>query len=772
MEVTDVKENSITVRWSPALGPVLGYRVTGSPLHGQGPVFSEVVAPDQTEATISGLMPTAEYTISVFALGQDGESPPVVETVFTTMDKPKDLSFTDVDAASMRISWESPDGVVSSYRVLYYSPEEGERELFPSPRGEDESAVIHGLRPGTEYTVKVIALHDQTPSIPLTGTQTTAIPGPTNLIFSQVGATSFTISWTSSDVKLTGYRMAITPKNKSGPIKEDNISPDVTEFHATGLMPGTGYEVELYGVKNGLTSHRLKGEITTPDNISPPRRVRISNVKDASITLTWRSKTEAITGFLIEATPTTGGHNPIQTTVEPDSRTYTITGLEPGTNYKINIYTLNELSRSEPFTLTVTTAKPVISPPTNLHFTSLTSTSISFTWEAPRNTITGYYVSSQALKLESEELSPQLPDLSRPVHEILDVPEDNDHFKNHVHMLGPNRHNTVGQRGQHIYTEYQSFNLGNNGQQPNHQEPLVYIPLPGAEGQRAPVVKFSESPDSGFPLNGLFNDTNLPQESQTQTTITWQPVPETTEYVVSWSPITEINEKSFHVLLPGTATSATLIGLTSGASYNVLVESVNGEQKQKVLEDVVTPGNNVPGAVVSPSSRDLCYDTFTATYHTVGAEWERMSETGFKLWCKCLGLGSGHFRCDSSKWCHDGGHNYQIGESWDRRAENGHMLSCTCLGNGKGEFKCEPSESTCYDEGKLYQVGNQWQKNYQGAICTCTCHGGQQGWRCENCRRPGAEVDAGIIQPPVSSDAFQRYRENALRKLGGSERCH
>uniref|UniRef100_A0A8C2I9K2 Fibronectin n=1 Tax=Cyprinus carpio TaxID=7962 RepID=A0A8C2I9K2_CYPCA len=868
LQFSDVGTNSFTVRWQAPQAVISGYRIRYQKTSG-GRAKEERLPPSRSHFTLTGLTQETEYSISVYAVSRSRESLPLTGTQSTisdaptdlevisstptsitvrwdapsvtvryyrithgesvekklrflmktfqdfspysglqwtpnTVDKPKDLSFTDVDSTSMRISWESPDGVVSSYRVLYYSPEEGERELFPAPRGEDESAVLHGLRPGTEYTVKVIALHDRTPSTPLVGTQTTAIPGPTSLHFSQVGPTSFTVSWSSSDVRLTGYRVAITPKSKNGPTKEDNISPDSTEFHATGLMPGTDYEVEVYGVKNSLTSRRVKGEITTPDNISPPRRVRISNVKDSSITLTWRSKTEAISGFLVEATPTLGSHKPIQRTIEPDSRTYTITGLEPGTNYKINIYTLNGSSRSEPFTLTATT---VISPPTNLHFTSLTPTSISFIWEPPRSTITGYYVtygeagdipkeliprpqagrtfaSISGLKPGTEyvikivalnnaqrsipligKLPPQLPDPSRPSHDILDVPEDNDHFNNHVHMLGPNIHNTLGQQGQHIYTEHQSYNLGNNGQQPHlpsQREPLVYIPLPGADGQRVPVVQVSEGPEPGFPFGGLYNETNLPQEAQTQTTIMWQPVPHTSEYVVSCSPLTEINEKTFQMRLPGMSTSATLIGLTSGASYNVLVESVNGDQKQKVLEDVVTV-RNIPGAGVIPTGRDVCYDTFTATYHEVGAEWERMSETGFKLWCKCLGLGSGHFRCDSSKWCHDNGHNYRIGEKWDRQAENGHMMSCTCLGSGKGEFKCEPHESTCYDDGKLYQVGNQWQKEYLGSICTCTCYGGQQGWRCENCRRPGAEVDADLVQPPVRADAYDRYRENNIQ---------
>uniref|UniRef100_A0A672LLV2 Fibronectin n=1 Tax=Sinocyclocheilus grahami TaxID=75366 RepID=A0A672LLV2_SINGR len=701
LDVTDIQDNALTVRWSPARGPITGYRVTGTPKGGQGPTFSELVGPERTEMTVRGLVPTVEYTINVIALSQEGESTPVVQKATTaSLQHPRDLTFSDVDSTSMLVTWDvTRVAGVTSYRVLYSSPEEGEREYQPALSGRDNSVVLQGLRPGTMYNIKVIPMKGRYPVRTLEGTQQTtheetqptAVPAPTNIEFFDISPSSFVVAWQAPNPRLSGYRVVALPKNLYVLAKEMNVSPDSTQVLVPGLMVATAYEVHVYALRGSDSSSPLTGECTTADNITPPRRVRITDVKDTSFTLTWRVvNNEPMTGFLIEATPKNGGHPTFRQTIPADRRTYVVTGLQPGIMYVVNMYTLNGNSRSPPFTMTVNTARPAVQSPTNLQFTSLTPNSISFTWQAPPTHITGYYITYEESGGSPRELIPR-----------------------------PNA-------GQNYATI--------TGLQPGTEYILKIIAL--LNNQRsAPLVGTATTQDK----------TGRPQEAQTQTTISWQPYQQSSGYLVSCQPITHPDEKMFQMHVPGSSTSATLIGLTSGASYNVIVEALKGALKHKILEEMITAGNTVPGDV--SSSKDSCYDTFTATYHDVGQEWERMSDTGFKLWCKCLGLGSGHFRCDSSKWCHDNGNNYRIGEKWERRVENGHLISCTCLGNGKGEFKCEPHESICYDDGKMYQVGNQWQKEYLGAICKCTCYGGQQGWRCENCRRPGAEIGSDLLKP-------------------------
>ncbi|XP_021507237.1 fibronectin isoform X11 [Meriones unguiculatus] len=701
MQVTDVQDNSISVRWLPSSSPVTGYRVTTTPKNGEGPSKTKTAGPDQTEMTIEGLQPTVEYVVSVYAQNRNGESQPLVETAVTNIDRPKGLAFTDVDVDSIKIAWESPQGQVSRYRVTYSSPEDGIHELFPAPDGEDDTAELKGLRPGSEYTVSVVALHDDMESQPLIGVQSTAIPAPTNLKFTQVTPTSLSAQWTAPNVQLTGYRVRVTPKEKTGPMKEINLSPDSSSVIVSGLMVATKYEVSVYALKDTLTSRPAQGVVTTLENVSPPRRARVTDATETTITISWRTKTETITGFQVDAIPA-NGQTPIQRTISPDVRSYTITGLQPGTDYKIHLYTLNDNARSSPVVIDASTA---IDAPSNLRFLTTTPNSLLVSWQAPRARITGYIIKYEKPGSPPREVVP------RPRPGVTEAT---------ITGLEPG-------------TEYTIYVIALRNNQKS--EPLI-----------------------GRKKTG--------QEALSQTTISWPPFQESSEYIISCHPV-GTDEEPLQFQVPGTSTSATLTGLTRGVTYNIIVEALQNQRRHKVREEVITVGNNVNEGLNQPTD-DSCFDPYTVSHYAIGDEWERLSDSGFKLTCQCLGFGSGHFRCDSSKWCHDNGVNYKIGEKWDRQGENGQRMSCTCLGNGKGEFKCDPHEATCYDDGKTYHVGEQWQKEYLGAICSCTCFGGQRGWRCDNCRRPGA---AEPSPDGTTAHTYNQYTQRYPQRTNTNVHC-
>ncbi|KAE8580543.1 hypothetical protein XENTR_v10024457 [Xenopus tropicalis] len=821
LEVTSSSPNTLTISWEAPSVNVRYYRITHSQTGGHGPEKEFTVPGTSNTATIRGLNPGVSYTITVYAVTGRGDSPasskPLTIVHMTDVDQPTDMAVTDIQDHSIHVKWSPPPGPVTGYRVTSV-PKSGQGETFSQVVSPDQTEVtIVGLQPAVEYVVSIYSQGENGESEPLVETAVTTIPAPTNLQFSQVTPSGFSLSWHAPTIHLSGYLVRVNPKEKTGPMKEVRLSPGVTATTVTGLMVATKYEVNVYALKDTLTSQPLQGLISTLDNVSPPRRPRVQDVTETTVTLSWRTKTETITGFQIDAIPA-GGQNPIRRTVDADLRSFTITGLQPGTDYKIYLYTLNDNARSSPVIVDVTTA---VDSPSNLRFLTTTSNSLLFTWQPPRARITGYiiryekaggllkehlprlqagttestitnlepgteyivYIIAVRNNQKSEPLvgrkrTDELPRLVTLPHpgkgpEILDVPTDEENTP-HITQIKLDNGNGIQLPG----SNGQQPSSGNEGQlieEHGFRSPLApttAVPVrpgkftPGHYPQeRVDIELDTEFPvqrgdlDGPYPhgLGPQLNDSGV-QEVASHTTISWRPELETTEYIISCHPI-EHDEAPLQFRVPGTSSSATLNGLTQGATYNIIVEAQKGSDKHKVFEKRVTVGSpGSPEGVLQPAE-DTCYDTFNGAHYSVGQEWERMSESGFRLWCKCLGYGSGHFRCDSSKWCHDNGVNHRVGEKWDRRGENGQMMSCTCLGNGKGEFKCEPHEATCYDEGKMYNVGEQWQKEYLGAICSCTCYGGQQGWRCDNCRRPGAVLPDGTAGHTVSQFA-QRYQQN------------
>ncbi|XP_028924946.1 fibronectin isoform X2 [Ornithorhynchus anatinus] len=787
LEIIATTPTSLLINWEAPAVTVRYYRITYGETGGTSPVQEFTVPGTKSSATISGLKPGADYIITVYAVTGRGDSPasskPVSITYRTEIDKPSQMQVTDVQDNSISVRWLPSNSPVTGYRVTTV-PKSGHGQSKTKTAGPDQTEMtIEGLQPTVEYVVSVYAQNQNGESEPLVQTAVTTIPSPTNLKFIQVNPTSLTAKWDAPNVQLTGYRVRVTPKEKTGPMKEINLSPDSTSAVVSGLMVATKYEVSVYALKDTLTSQPAQGVVTTLENVSPPRRARVMDATETTITLSWRTKTETITGFQVDAIPA-NGLNPIQRTIKPDVRSYTITGLQPGTDYKIHLYTLNDNARSSPVVIDASTA---IDAPSNLRFLTTTSNSLLLSWQPPRAKITGYIIKYEkpgslprevvprprpgvteatitglepgteytiyiiALKnnQKSEPLIgrrktdeiPQLITLPHPNHrgpEILDVPSTNAGYDNGNGIQLPG---TTGQQpsvGQQMIFEEHGFRRTTP---PTTATPVRRRPFPPSIDEEIQIDN-SHRGDADHPsyprVLGLNPNASTGQEALSQTTISWTPFQESSEYIISCQPV-GTDEEPLQFRVPGTSASATLTGLTRGATYNIIVEALKDQRRHKVREEVVTVGNTVNGGL-SQSPDDTCFDPYTASQYPVGEEWERLSESGFKLWCQCLGFGSGHFRCDSSKWCHDNGVNYKIGEKWDRQGENGQMMSCTCLGNGKGEFKCDPHEATCYDDGKMYHVGEQWQKEYLGAICSCTCFGGQQGWRCDNCRRPGTET--------------------------------
>lgn len=184
-----------------------------------------------------------------------------------------------------------------------------------------------------------------------TSSDTEAPTTPTNVIANNETSSTIDLSWTAAtdNIGVTQYRIYI----------DAVLTAQTTEtnFQATGLEPGTSYDIQIEArdrINNKSEKSNLITTTTTSDTTAPsiPTNITASNISGSGFKINWDAATDdtAVTAYNVFINATF-----IATTSEAS---YTLSGLSASTTYQITVSAkdaaTNESARSNAVAITTT----------------------------------------------------------------------------------------------------------------------------------------------------------------------------------------------------------------------------------------------------------------------------------------------------------------------------------------------------------------------------------------------------------------------------------
>uniref|UniRef100_E9Q1F6 Tenascin-N n=1 Tax=Mus musculus TaxID=10090 RepID=E9Q1F6_MOUSE len=376
-----------------------------------------------------------------------------------------------------------------------------------------------------------------------TGPDCSQVVAPQGLQLLKSTENSLLVSWEPSS-EVDYYLLSYYPLGKEQATKQVRVPKEQHTYDITGLLPGTKYIVTLRNVKKDISSSPQHLLATT--DLAVVGTAWVNEETETSLDVEWENPLTEVDYYKLRYGPLTG-QEVTEVTVpksrDPKSR-YDITGLQPGTEYKITVVPIRGDLEGKPILLN---GRTEIDGPTNVVTNQVTEDTASVSWDPVRADIDKYVVRYIAPDGETKEKA---------------VPKD--------------QSSTVltGLKPGEAYKVFVWAERGNQGSKKADTKALTEI----------------DSPEN------LVTD----RVTENSLSVSWDPVEaDIDRYVVSY---TSVDGETKQVPVKKDQRSTVLTGLSPGVEYKVYVWAEKGDRESKKANtkaptDIDSPKNLVTDQV-------------------------------------------------------------------------------------------------------------------------------------------------------------------------------
>ncbi|XP_046704415.1 collagen alpha-1(VII) chain isoform X2 [Silurus meridionalis] len=326
--------SSIQLTWK-FIAAARGYRLEWRKEGESSRVQRQTFPQSTTQYEITGLQPSTDYIITLYTL-YDGreESTPAIPLV----NKVTNLRVVETRGRIVRLAWTGVAGA-TKYNILIINKQSGS-EVKRSVYGNQTTFDLVNLVGGVSYTVRVAALVGYTEGHPTAITITpeftsAQVPDKVkNLRLLNVNSRRIRIGWDAIS-EATGYR--VTWRQGNSPEQFQELGAGITSYTIERLQPDESVVVGVAALINGQIGDVVTLSTRTNGHIGTVTGLQITDIGSTWIRVSWDSVSRA-TGYKITWRRNDGTED--FQMVHADVRSYTISGLQQSSAYRISVSAL------------------------------------------------------------------------------------------------------------------------------------------------------------------------------------------------------------------------------------------------------------------------------------------------------------------------------------------------------------------------------------------------------------------------------------------------